>query len=112
MDLTWQEFWYKSKILVKEELGMTNDLLHVHFGLAAFIIFAVLFRKYHYGIIMSWLVVVGIQGLNEFLDAKVWVGWTGSVNWLETAKDFIATLFWPTVLILVCKWIGPSRENG
>lgn len=81
MKLTWRNVWFESKAWLESELGM----------------------------LLAWSIVAGLQTLNELLDARDWINWTGSVNWSETAKDFGATLFWPTVILLSWRWIGPKR---
>ncbi|WP_272010772.1 hypothetical protein [Roseovarius sp. ZX-A-9] len=111
MELTWQTAWYESKAWIQRDLGMSGDTLHVHFGLALFLACAFLLRKRRYGMLLAWGVVAVLQALNEILDARDWIIWTGSVNWLETAKDFGTTLFWPTVLLLAWRWVG-DRENA
>lgn len=74
--------------------------MHVHFGLGIFLTVALLLRRRRHGLLIAWCVAAGVQTLNEVLDARDWINWTGSVNWSETAKDFGATLFWPTVLLI------------
>lgn len=109
MNLTWRNVWFESKAWLKSELGMPTDLIHVHFGLGLFLACAVLLRNRRNGMLLAWSIVAGLQTLNELLDARDWINWTGSVNWSETAKDFGATLFWPTVILLSWRWIGPKR---
>lgn len=101
MDQTWQEIWYKSKRWVGEELGMSNDLMHVHFGLCAFLLIVVLLRNFRFGWVIAWLVVAALQLANELVDAGVWITWTGRPNWVELTKDFFWTLWWPTILVVV-----------
>ena len=62
--------------------------------------------------LVAWIVVAALQAINEALDARDWINWTGSVNWSETTKDTIATLFWPTVLLLAWRRIGKSPSPG
>ena len=106
MDFAWEELWYKSKQWLGDGLGMSNDLMHVNFGLCVFLFFAVLFRNFRFGVFVAWLIVAAVQAANEFFDAKVWINWTGSVNWPELVKDFVWTLLWPTVLLII--WRRPK----
>ena len=105
MDLTWRNVWFESKALFERELGMSKDLMHVHFGLGLFLIFAVLLRNRRNGMLLAWSIVASLQALNELLDARDWINWTGSVNWSETAKDFGTTLLWPTVILLIWRFV-------
>lgn len=109
MTLSWRNFWFESKAWVEDVLGMSRDLIHVHVGLAIFLSCAILFRKRRHGLLMAWLVVATLQAFNELLDARDWVNWTGSVNWGEIAKDCVATLFWPTVIILSWRFLRTAR---
>ena len=67
MDQPWQEIWYKSKDWIRDGLGMSNDVMHVHFGLTDFIFFALLFHKVRYGLLFSWLLLAAFQTVNNFL---------------------------------------------
>ena len=106
MELTWRNFWFESKAEIKAALGMSEDMIHVHFGLALFLIGAVLLRNRRKGVLIAWCVGAFLQIVNEVLDAREWINWTGNVNWSEFLKDTGATLFWPTVLVLIWRWIG------
>lgn len=106
MDLTWKNFWFESKALIERELGVLRDQTHVHFGLFVFLLMSFLLRNRRHGMLVAWIVVAALQAINEALDARDWINWTGSVNWSETTKDTISTLFWPTVLLLTWRRIG------
>ena len=60
--------------------------------------------------VLAFGIVAGVQTVNEILDARDWINWTGTVNWAETIKDFVATLFWPSVLVLTWRFIGHRRN--
>ncbi|MFZ5965222.1 hypothetical protein ACOXXX_19940 [Thalassococcus sp. BH17M4-6] len=111
MDLNWKNFWYESKGWLADEFGVVRDQLHVHFGLFVFLFIAMLLRNRRYGALMAWIVVASLQAINEALDARDWMNWTGSVNWGEIASDTIATLFWPTVLLVLWQSLGPRRSH-
>ena len=106
MELTWLTAWYEIKRWLEHQLNMSGDMLHMQFGMAVFITCAILLRNRRNGLLLGWCILALIQTINEVLDARDWITWTGSVNWSETAKDFAATLFWPSVLLLSWRWIG------
>ena len=110
MGLTWRNAWFESKASLKEALGISEDVLHVHVGLAVFLALALLLRRWRFGVLIAWVALIFLQVVNEALDARDWIMWTGDVNWAETAGDFGQTLFWPTVLLLL--WAGISRRRG
>lgn len=111
MQMTWETFWYEAKAWLENELGMSSELMHVHVGLGLFLLFAVVLRKYRYGMFLAWAIVTTMEAINEFLDALDWIVWTGTVNWPETAKDVGMTLFWPTVLLISWRWLGAARRH-
>lgn len=105
MDLNKRNFWFEGKAWLREEIGVQSDQLHVHFGLFVFLAFAILLRNRRYGMLLAWGIVASFQAINEAFDARDWINWTGTVNWSETTKDSVATLFWPTVLLLTWRWV-------
>lgn len=101
--------WYDAKAWIASYLGVTNDQIHVHAGLAVFLGVLLLMRRRRGAPIVAWLAVLAFEVANEALDARDWIHWTGTVNWAETARDMGATLFWPTVLMLLARRLGLSR---
>lgn len=110
MELTWRNFWFEGKDWVSEALGLSKEMLHVHLGLALFLAAALALRTRRRGLLVAWLAVAALQAANEALDARDWIMWTGSVNWAETARDTVATLFWPTVIALIWARATPLRR--
>lgn len=101
--------WYETKAWFSEFIGIGSDQLHVHVGLAVFLVALYVLRRRRGAVWLAWLTVLAVQGVNEALDAVDWINWTGRVNWPETARDFATTLFWPTVLVLFLRRGGFVR---
>ncbi|MEM6625027.1 MAG: hypothetical protein AAF674_22650 [Pseudomonadota bacterium] len=112
MEITWRNVWFESKAWLETQVGMQSDAMHTHFGLLVFLAFAVLLRHRRYGLLLGWVIVATIQIINEALDARDWINWTGTVNWSETVKDTVATLFWPTLLLVILPWIRPKSATS
>jgi uncharacterized membrane protein YhaH (DUF805 family) len=105
-------FWFEGKAWLRDNLGISSDDLHVHLGLAIFLFFSFALRRHRKNYLFAWLAVFFFQTLNEVMDARDWLMWTGNVNWFETLKDYVNTLFWPTVLCLTFKrLISSGQEN-
>ncbi|WP_312796570.1 hypothetical protein [Tianweitania sp.] len=41
---------------------------------------------------------------NEALDGYDWIVWTGTINWIESLKDTLNTMFWPAVAAVVLSY--------
>ncbi len=89
-------FWFESKDWLKVDLGIEGHHAHIYVGLVLFFAAAMLFRRHKHQMLWAWLFVFVLQSVNELLDARDWIYWTGMVNWSETSADYAATLFWPT----------------
>ena len=92
------------KAALGEQTGMSENLIHVHVGLAIFVLTALLLRHR----MRSWVplgVVVGLALLNELVD------YSESANWDlgSSSVDFFNTILWPTVLFLLARRAGPAR---
>lgn len=77
--------------------GMTEDLIHVHVGLAIFVVTALLLRRRMRSPIP--LAVVAFLALaNEIADYY-------SPGWVlaPSVLDFVNTVFWPLVLFLLAR---------
>lgn len=93
-------WWYEGKRAVLDTLGLSTDAAHVYLGIVLFLAAGFVLRRRTYAPTLSLGVVMVLQAVNEGLDALDWIGWTGTVNWRETAMDTMRTLIGPLVLAL------------
>lgn len=105
--------WSDAKDLLKDVLHVATDQMHVHAGMAIFVVVAFLLRRRTGAPWYALACVALAEMVNEVFDARDWIRWTGTVNWQETFKDAAATLFWPTVLALLWRSFrfGRSRQR-
>lgn len=87
---------------LKNDLGlwanMSEDLIHVHAGLAIFVVTALLLRRRMRSVVP--LTVVAVLALaNEVVDYQVGTGWESA----SSALDFVNSLFWPLILFLLAR---------
>ncbi len=80
--------------------GPSDALLHANVGLAFFVAAAILLRRKRLGIVIAWAVLCVLQIGNEVVDGLIEIYRHGHVDWGEALRDCIATLFWPTILML------------
>lgn len=78
--------------------GASQELLHVHVGLAIFVLSALLLQKKFRSPIPFGLVVL-FALLNEVIDWFV----APSPNRLEPLWDVLNTIFWPAILFLLAR---------
>ena len=78
--------------------GAQEDLLHVHFGLALFVLAALLLRQ---RMRSPWplAIVAGFAVFNEVIDYLAPGPWNGPLS----ALDVVNTLFWPLILFLLAR---------
>ena len=92
--LTW-------KAALSNQYGLSESLLHVHAGLAIFVLTALLFRQR----MRSWIplaVVFALEFANETIDFCYSARWDlGS-----SALDVVNTVLWPLVLFLLARRSG------
>jgi hypothetical protein len=101
--------WYGLKEAVARLFPITHDAMHVHVGLAIFLLSALLLRRHRYGMVLAWLATLSLEIVNEGLDARDWILWTGHVNWPETGRDMVDTLLWPSILLAALCGAGGAR---
>lgn len=89
------------KAALGEQLGASESLIHVHVGLAIFVVTALLLRQR----MRSWIplaVVLVLAILNEVVDYNYGILW----DYISSGMDLINTIFWPTVLFLLARRPG------
>lgn len=95
------------KITLVGATGLSKDALHIYIGLALFLAVRLAWRQ-RGGWMLAWLAALAIalggewfdlrgQGLNDALRPD-------SAHW----HDLWNTMFWPTLLALVGRWLHPA----
>lgn len=87
----------------KDWIGLSDTLIHVNVGLAIFLGLALLLRKQRRGALVAWTILLALESANELVDAAIGLHRNGRIDAMEGWRDFVATMFWPTVLLLVRK---------
>ena len=91
------------KAALGESTNMSEDLIHVHAGLAIFVVTALLLRqRMRSWIPVTFVFVLGV--LNEVLDYSHGLRW----DIASSAMDLLNTILWPTVLFLLARRPGKS----
>ena len=96
--------WYQLKEPIVEFFGMSRDALHVHVGLALFLLVVALLRSCPRRFLYAWMVVLIVQSINELLDLHDWYYWTRSWNWRKSLGDYVHTMLWPSILFGLARW--------
>ncbi len=87
------------KTAFSDGLGISKDALHVHIGLAVFVVLMVMLRG---RLLLPWLAVLFLQLGNEALDL-IHEHQLEAGDLVESARDTLNTMIWPTVLVLLLK---------
>ena len=106
--------WSSFKSTLSRWVGLSHDTLHMHVGLALFLLLAFVLRRRRWGVLAALGVVLAVEIGNEVIDAFDWVRWTGAPNYIETARDIASTMLWPVVLavgVAVWRWKRARAER-
>lgn len=97
--------WNSFKTELSQLLDLSKDALHIHIGIAIFLLAAVLLRK-SLGSWVPWLVVLALQMVNEYLDAFHGLHGSWALFFDGGIKDIVNTMFWPTLIVLLSRHIS------
>lgn len=79
--------------------GASDKTVHVHVGLALYLLGQLVLRTRR-GSVDALLFVLVVESANEMMDRLYFGDW----RWADTSTDVIATLFWPTLLLLASRY--------
>ena len=91
-------------------LGISKDALHIHLGLAIFIVLVVLARRGP-GSWIPWLGVFAFELINEAMDIFHWHEGAFSFEIGDSFKDLANTMFWPTAVVLGARFVGSRTRR-
>lgn len=100
------EAWSEAKSALTAASGMTENLLHVHIGLAIFVVAALLLRRRMRSPV-PLAIVVALAFLNEVADFAE----AGPWDPLESGLDFANSVVWPAILFLLARRAGGRGGN-
>ncbi len=97
------------KLVILDVLSLSKDAIHIHIGLLVFFLAIVLWRRGQHDI-LALLPVFLVAGGMEVLDLRDDLGSLGYMRWSASLHDLINTTFWPTLVVVLSKWLI-KREN-
>lgn len=97
------------KISVLEATGLDKDALHIYFGLALFVLVRLIWR-WRGGWFAAWLAVLAMACGGEWLDLTAEYNRSAIQPDAAHWHDIWNTMFWPTVLLLVGRWLQPKPK--
>jgi len=92
------------KVSVIEATGLDKDALHIYFGLTLFLVVRFLWRR-RGGWVIAWLAVLAMACGGEWLDLNAEISRSSIQPDAAHWHDIWNTMFWPTVLLLVGRWL-------
>ncbi|HEY0597192.1 hypothetical protein [Sphingopyxis sp.] len=99
----------EQKLWLVASADLSKDALHVYFGMALFL-FVRLVWRWRGGWFAAWLAVLAMACGGEWLDVTAEISRSAiqpdSAHW----HDIWNTMFWPTVLLLVGRWLQPRAR--
>ena len=88
---------------------LSKDALHIYFGMALFL--AVRFAwRWRGGWLAAWFAVLAMACGGEWLDLQAEIGRSAIQPDAAHWHDIWNTMFWPTVLLLVGRWLQPPAK--
>ena len=91
--------------------GLDKDALHIYFGMALFLIVRLIWR-WRWGWLIAWLAVLAMACGGEWLDITVERSYSAVRPDPEHWHDIWNTMFWPTILLLIGRWLQPAAKES
>jgi hypothetical protein len=95
--------WYLMKMEVVRATGLNMDALHVHVGVLAQILMALVLRV-RLSSPWPWLLLLAATLANEWWDLAYEIWPTRDEQYAESVKDVWNTMLLPTVLLALARW--------
>ena len=96
--------WYEVKLALSTAAGVSQDALHIFAGVAGQLALALMLRR-RLSHPMPWMVVLGLELVNEWSDLHIDQWDVRAVQWGESIKDVAVTMALPTLLLVLVRWV-------
>ena len=97
------------KLSIVASVGLGKDALHIYFGLALFLAVRLVWRRRGGGLI-AWVAVLVMACGGEWLDLQAEISRSAIQPDAAHWHDIWNTMFWPTVLLIVGRWLQPKEK--
>jgi hypothetical protein len=98
--------YHRFILWISDKTGLADNLLHIHSGLAIFVLARLITRR-PYSSFIPFLCVVLAEASNEILDYLAY-GWRPT----DTYFDIANTLFWPLMISLTERMKSVSKRDN
>lgn len=98
------------KLYLLDFTGLDRDALHLHAGLALFILVRLIWRR-RGGWVIAWLAAFVLAAGVEWLDIRADGEGGSPLPQPDHWHDIWNTMVWPTVLLLVGPWLQPQKKD-
>ena len=97
------------KVSLVTATGLDKDALHIYVGMTVFLAVRLAWR-WRGGWLTAWLGVLAIACGGEWLDLTAEANHSAIQPDAAHWHDIWNTMFWPTVLLLVGRWLQPKAK--
>ncbi len=98
--------WISYKIWLIDNVGLTNDAMHVHAALVILFAASIILRR-RPDSIWCWIIVFLAEIFNEYADVKGLA--PGEDTMRASLHDIYNTMLWPTVILILGRFLFPPR---
>lgn len=91
------------------ETDLSKDALHIYFGMALFLAVRLAWRR-RGGWLAAWVAVLVMACGGEWLDLTAEYSRSAIQPDAAHWHDIWNTMFWPTVLLVVGRWLQPDAD--
>lgn len=97
------------KLAIIDGSGLAKDALHIHIGLAIFVIVRLVWRGQG-GWWLAWIAALAAALGGEWLDIRAEAAKGAIRPDADHWHDVWNTMLWPTVLLLIGRWMQPRAH--
>jgi hypothetical protein len=97
------------KSVAIDATGLAKDALHIYAGMGLFLFIRLAWR-WRGGWVLAWLAVLAMACTVEWIDMKAEAANSALQPDAAHWHDIWNTMFWPTVLLLVGRWLQPKPK--
>jgi hypothetical protein len=88
------------KLAIVAATGLSKDALHLHVGMAVFLVAAMVSRR-PVSSWLPWLAVLAVALAGEGVDMRDDLASLGHWRWSASLHDIVNTIAWPSILLVV-----------